>query len=148
MQPCRALAGVNIIHDVGYMDMGMMCSTAMMVLGNEIIHWVKRFARGLEISAETLAVEVIDAVGPGGNFLTQKHTLNHMRSEVWQPELFFKDSHDAWVADGALSLEERADKRVADILETHQPTPLASHVVNALGQIREKGIRAIQGQGA
>ncbi|THB76794.1 MAG: hypothetical protein D3926_16820 [Desulfobacteraceae bacterium] len=140
----QALAGVNIIHDVGYMDMGMMCSCAMMVTGNEIIHWVKRFISGIDVNADTLAAEVVNAVGPGGNFLTQKHTLNYMRKEVWQPELFFKDSYDAWVNAGSTSLEERADQRVDHILKTHEPRPLDQDIIHTLKEIREKGVRLIQ----
>ena len=133
----QALAGVNIIHDVGYMDMGMICSSAMMVLGNEIIHWVKRFMKGIDVNAETLATEIVNAVGPGGNFLTQMHTVHHMRNEVWQPKLFFKDSYDAWVNDGSTSLEERADKKVAEIIETHQPKPLNPDILSRIRMIRD-----------
>lgn len=139
----QALAGVNIIHDVGYMDMGMMCSAAMMVMGNEIIHWVKRFIQGVEVNAETLATEVIGAVGPGGNFLTQRHTIDHMRKEVWQPTLFFKDSYDAWVKSGATSLEARADEKVAQLIESHFPKPLDPAIVAKIVAIRKRGAQAI-----
>ncbi len=135
----QALAGVSIIHDVGYMDMGMACSCAMMVLGDEIINWVKRFIQGIEVSAETLAAEITHIVGPGGNYLTQQHTLNHMRKESWQPELFCKDSFETWKKQGAKSLEQRADEKVAQILETHKPKPISESVVKALQEIREQG---------
>ncbi len=135
----QALAGVSIIHDVGYMDMGMACSCAMMVLGDEIISWVKRFIQGIEVSAETLATEVTHKVGPGGNYLTQKHTLNHMRKESWQPELFCKDSFETWQKEGAKSLEKRADEKVEEILETHKPKQLSESVVGALQEIRKQG---------
>ena len=135
----QALAGVSIIHDVGYMDMGMACSCAMMVLGDEIINWVKRFIQGIEVSAETLATEITHNVGPGGNYLTQQHTLNHMHTESWQPKLFCKDSFETWEKQGAKSLEQRADERVAEILETHKPKPLAESVIAALQDIRKQG---------
>ncbi len=135
----QALAGVSIIHDVGYMDMGMACSCAMMVLGDEIISWVKRFIQGIEISAETLACEITHKVGPGGNYLTQKHTLDHMHKESWQPELFCKDSFETWKKQGAKSLEQRADDKVAQILETHEPEPLDESIVAALAELRKQG---------
>ncbi|MCG8616071.1 MAG: trimethylamine methyltransferase family protein, partial [Desulfobacterales bacterium] len=139
----QALAGVNIIHDVGYMDMGMACSCAMMVLGNEVIHWIKRFMAGVDVTADTLAVEVINAVGPGGHFMTQKHTIDHMRQEVWQPELFFKDSYDAWVKSGETTLEQRADKKVADLLETYQPKALPEDTAARIREIRDRGATEI-----
>lgn len=135
----QALAGVSIIHDVGYMDMGMACSCSMMVLGDEIISWVKRFTQGIEVNAETLAAEVIHNVGPGGNFLTQQHTLDHMRKESWQPGLFCKDSFDTWQKQGSKTLEERADEKVAHILETHKPEPLPDSTIQALQAIRKQG---------
>jgi len=135
----QALAGVNVIHDVGYMDMGMVCSCAMMVLGDEIISWVKRLVQGIDVNAETLATEVIQNVGPGGNFLTQKHTVNHMRRESWQAKLFCKDSYDAWMKAGAMTLEQKADSKAAEILAKHKPEKLSDDVVEALVKIRKEG---------
>ena len=135
----QALAGVNIIHDVGYMDMGMVCSCTMMVLGDEIISWVKRFMQGIEVTAETLATEITHKVGPGGNFLTQQHTLKHMHKESWQAKLFCKDAYDTWVANGSISLEEKADERVARLLETHRPKTLPDTVIREMVEIRKQG---------
>lgn len=139
----QALAGVNIIHDVGYMDMGMACSCAMMVMGDEIIQWVKRFMEGVAVNAETLATDVINAVGPGGHFMTQQHTLDHMRKEVWQPELFFKDSYDAWASAGKTTLEERADRKVAEILNGPAPESLPGNMAARIRAIRENGVADI-----
>jgi len=139
----QALAGVNLIHDVGFMDMAMACSCAMMVVGNEIIHWIKRYMSGVEVNARTLAVDVIKAVGPGGHFMTQKHTIDFMRKEIWQPELFYKDSYDAWMKDGADTLEQRADRKVADILNGHQPKVLTADVISKIEAIRAKGAKEI-----
>lgn len=136
----QALAGVNIIHDVGYMDMGMACSCAMMVLGDEIIQWVKRFMKGVEVNAHTLAADVIKAVGPGGHFMTQQHTLDYMRKEVWQPELFYKDSFEAWANAGETTLEERADRRVAEILDIHRAPSLPEEICAKIRAIRENGV--------
>lgn len=135
----QALAGVSIIHDVGYTDMGMTCSCAMMVLGDEIINWVKRFAQGITVDAETLATDVIHNVGPGGNFLMQQHTLDHMHAESWQPRLFCKDAFETWEAQGGKSLEQRADDRVTHILETHKPDGIPEKTAAALREIREQG---------
>lgn len=135
----QALAGVSIIHDVGYMDMGMACSCAMMVLGDEIISWIKRFIQGIEVSAETLACEITHAVGPGGNYLTQQHTLNHMHKESWQPQLFCKDSFETWAEQGSKTLEQRADEKVEQILESHKPKTLTDSMIQSLQDIRIQG---------
>jgi len=65
----QGLAGLNLIHDVGYMDSGMTCSAEMLVLGDEVIGMTKRFMQGVEVTTETLAREIIQKVGPAGHFL-------------------------------------------------------------------------------
>jgi len=135
----QALAGVSLIHDSGYLDMGMACSFAMLVMDDEIVSWVKRFTSGLEISAETLATEIIHKVGPGGNFLTNKHTLKYTRTESWQSRLFAKNAYTAWEAEGRKSLEDRAHERAAEILAAHQPEPIAENVMAEVIRVREKG---------
>lgn len=140
----QALAGVNIIHDVGYMDMGMVSSMAMMVVGDEIISWIRRFIQGMTVNAETLATEVIDTVGPGGNFLTQEHTLDHMRRESWQARLFCKESYETWIEKDSMTLAEKADRRVQELLADHKPKSLSTKVIAALQSIREQGEQQLQ----
>ena len=139
----QALSGVSLIHDSGYLDMGMTCSYAMMVMDDEIISWVKRFMRGLEISADTLATEVIHKVGPGGNFLANKHTVKYARSESWQPDLLCKISYKAWDEDGRKTLEDRAHGKAARILAEHQPPALPEKTLDELALIREQGAREL-----
>lgn len=125
----NAMAGVSVIHDVGYVDSCMSCSAAMMVIGDEIISWTKRMMAGLEVSAETMALEAIEQVGPGGNFLANKHTVKHFRKESWFPTIFRRDKYDTWMADGAPTCEDAAYKKVKDILDTHAPKPVSDSVM-------------------
>ena len=113
----------------------------MIVLCNEIIGYTGRVAAGIEVSEETLALDVIDQVGPRGHFLDTQHTLDHFRRAVWQPDLFVRDSYAAWEADGAKDLFKKLNERVRQILETHQPEPLPKTVAKQVGRIlaeREK----------
>lgn len=135
----QALAGVSLIHDSGYLDMGMSCSFAMLVMDDEIISWVKRFMSGLDISAETLATEVINKVGPGGNFLANKHTVKYARSESWQSKLFSKEAYNTWVESGRKNLEEVAHERAAKILAEHQPKALPENIKAQVAAIRQAG---------
>jgi len=139
----QALAGVSLIHDSGYLDMGMSCSFAMLVMDDEIISWVKRFMSGLEISADTLATEVIHKVGPGGNFLTNKHSVKYARSESWQSGLFSKEAYNTWAEAGRKTLEERAHERAAKILAEHRPEPLPEKVRVDIAAIRENGAKEL-----
>jgi trimethylamine--corrinoid protein Co-methyltransferase len=135
----QTLAGLNIIHDIGYLDSGMVCSAEMLVMGNEICGMVKRFVRGVKIDADTLATEVIDAVGHGGHFLQSPHTLKHFRSEMWHSRLLVREPYDVWQGKGAKEMEARVKERLDEIMETHKPKTLNDKIVAQLAELRRQG---------
>ena len=128
----QALAGVNLIHDVGYLGTGMQCSAAMLVFGSEVIGITKRILQGLTITDEFLATEIINKVGPGGNFLVTKHTVKNLRSEIFTNDLFCKIAYDQWSNNGANSTLVNADLKVKEILDTHRPEALSDNQVQEL----------------
>jgi trimethylamine--corrinoid protein Co-methyltransferase len=139
----QALAGLNLIHDVGYMASGMACSCEQLVMGNEIIGMTKRFIEGITVNAETLARDVIDSVGPGGNFLAQRHTVDHLRKELWQARLLNRQPIAAWQAAGTPTMEGRVREEVRRIVETHQPEPLDGKILDELRRLKHEGEKEI-----
>ena len=135
----QGLAGLNLIHDVGYMDNAMVCSTAQLVIGNEAIGWTKRFIRGVEVNPETIAREVIEAVGPGGHFLQQSHTVKHLRKELWRSKLLTRQSYDDWEKSGSKDISQRIQERLKDIIENHHVPSLPDKALAALDRIKQKG---------
>jgi trimethylamine--corrinoid protein Co-methyltransferase len=135
----QALAGVNLIHDVGYMDSGMTCSPQQLILGNEIIGMVKQFLTGCTVNRETLAREVIEAVGPGGQFLTQAHTLSHFKHHNWMPRLMDRQTRAQWEQSGKGDAASRIAEQAAKILETHRPPKLDGKILDSLDEIRVRG---------
>jgi trimethylamine--corrinoid protein Co-methyltransferase len=135
----QGLAGLNLIHDVGYLDMGMICSAEMLVLGDEVIGMAKRLIRGIEVNPETLARDVIQKVGPGGHFLLEDHTYNHFKKELWVPKLLTRQPYDTWQSQGAKDMETRVKESVKDILETHKVPPLPDKTLAALEKLKIKG---------
>ncbi len=121
-----ALAGTNLIHDVGYLDSGLTGSLESIVLGAEQIRWVKQFLAGMEISDETLALDVIEEVGPGKDFLGHAHTLKHLRRNMWVPLALTHVGHDAWAGEGEQDYAARARDYVRRLLDSHQVEPLDS----------------------
>jgi trimethylamine--corrinoid protein Co-methyltransferase len=119
-----ALSGNNLVHDIGYVESGMTCSHEMIVLCDEIIDFVRRLTGGIELSAETLALETIDEVGPGGDYLTTEHTLRHYKN-CWYPKLFDRFSHQSWSAAGSPSIVQTARAAARDAIANHCPEPLA-----------------------
>jgi trimethylamine--corrinoid protein Co-methyltransferase len=128
----QGLAGLNLIHDVGYMDMAMVCSVEMLVLGDEVIGMAKRFIRGFVISEETLAEDVIKKVGPSGHFIQENHTFHNFRKELWMPTLMTRQHYNNWKKDGSKNMEQRVKEKVQIILETHTVPQLAAKVLEAL----------------
>ena len=117
----QGLAGLNLIHDVGYLGAGMVCSPEMLVMGDEICGMTRHFLRGIDINADTLAIEAIDQIGPGGNFLQSRHTFTHFKNETWFPKLMERNYYDNWVAKGKPSTQDRVREKLASIIDTHQP---------------------------
>ena len=135
----QGLAGLNLIHDVGYLDMGMVCSAEMLVMGDEVIGMTKRMIRGIEVTKETLARDVIQKVGPGGHFLLEDHTYNHFKKELWIPKLLTRQPYETWQSQGAKDMETRVRERVKEILDTHQVPPLPDKTLAALDTLKTKG---------
>ncbi|MBW2093740.1 MAG: trimethylamine methyltransferase family protein [Deltaproteobacteria bacterium] len=142
----QGLAGLNLIHDVGYMDSAMVCSVEQLVLGNEIIGMTKRFLRGLEINAETIARDVIAKVGPGGNYLQEKHTFQNFRKELWRPDIFTRQTYNAWHADGAKDAGKRISEEIRKLVDAHQASSLPSETLAALDRLKAKGEKELASQ--
>jgi trimethylamine--corrinoid protein Co-methyltransferase len=131
----NAMAGTNLIHDVGYLSSGLTGSCEMIVMSDEIIGMVKRMLRGIPVDGESLATEVIDRVGPGGHFLMDQHTLDHMRSEFWRPGLLNRDPLEIWQNKGAKPLRKRVNERVREILSDHTVESLPAETSRKLADI-------------
>ena len=115
-----ALAGSNFIHDAaGLMEFAMTVSLEKFVIDNEIIGMVMRAVEGIEVDDDTLAYDLIKQVGPGGNFVTARHTRHYMRKEHYQPVLSDRNSREDWEVAGSKSTWEKASETVRQILENH-----------------------------
>ena len=118
-------AGSNLNHNAGYMDFGLTGSLEAIVITNEVIALDRKLLRGIEVSPETLALEVITSVGPGGHYLDQRHTRRHLRASQWRPTILNRQGREAWAAQGGLDLRERARHKALDLLSLPQSRPLA-----------------------
>jgi trimethylamine--corrinoid protein Co-methyltransferase len=126
-----ALCGANLVHDVGYVESGMTCSYEMIVVCDEVIGFVRRLLGGFEISPETLALDAIDEVGPGGEYITTDHTLRHFK-ECWYPRVFDRMSHHSWVDAGRPTAAETARELARQTIAEHQPEPLPATTLETL----------------
>jgi trimethylamine--corrinoid protein Co-methyltransferase len=128
------MAGSNLNHDVGYLDFGRTGSLEMIVILNEIIDQVRRLYRGIPVDDDMLALDVIREVGTSGDFLSHPHTLKHLMSTQWRPDLISRMGYEKWQSNGSTSLIERTQKKLQQILEDHQPTPIPEDQAKAIQQ--------------
>jgi trimethylamine--corrinoid protein Co-methyltransferase len=126
-----ALSGANLVHDIGYLESGLTCSYEMIVICDEIIGFVRRLLGGIELTPETLALDVIDEVGPGGDYLSTKHTLRHFK-ECWYPSIIDRSSYQSWTEAGQPTAIERARQAARDAIANHTPEPLPQATVETL----------------
>jgi trimethylamine--corrinoid protein Co-methyltransferase len=123
----EALSGGNLVHDLGYLDAGLIYSFVQLVLCDQIVDWVHHFMRGVEVSDETLAVDDVAQAGPEGQYLERPHTLRHYR-ERWYPDVFERGTYSGWEEKGSKPFGLRAVERIEKLLSAHTPDPLPKEV--------------------
>ena len=115
-----ALAGANFIHDAaGLMEFALTVCYEKYVIDNEILGMVMRAVEGIRVDDDTLAFDLIKQVGPGGNFITAKHTRRFMRKEHYQPSLSDRDSREEWETKGKKTTWESAAEAVRTIIDSY-----------------------------
>jgi trimethylamine--corrinoid protein Co-methyltransferase len=132
-----ALAGANLIYGLGMIEMGMTIDYGQLVLDNEFAKMIKFLLNGIPVNDDTLAVDVIQEVGIGKDFLSHDHTFKHMRSQS-QPVLIDRNMREDWEASGSTDIYQRAQDKARHILETHKPDPLPDGVLAKLRSIVEE----------
>ncbi len=130
----NTLNGANLIHDIGYLDCAMTGSLELVHFCDEIIGWLRKYFARLEISEDTLALDLIHEIGPDDQFLESDHTFNHVR-EDWNPSLMDRLDFHRWAEEGSTTLEERANRKVKQIIENHRAEPLPNNIVQKLDMI-------------
>ena len=129
-----AAAGSNLNHDVGYLDFGRTGSLEMIVIMDDVIDQVRRIQKGIPVDDEHMSPAVIAEGARQGQFLTLPHTLKHLRSTQWRPQVIGRQGYEKWVQDGETSLLDRARKKLAEILANHQPRPIPENLQARIGQ--------------
>lgn len=129
-----ALAGASLIYGAGMLESGMTCDLAQMVMDNETISLIRHLVRGVPVNDETLAVDVIDEIGPRGEFISSEHTLKHMR-EASLPTLYHRDVRDTWEAEGGTDMATRAREIARRVTAEHTVEALPDEVLGEISRI-------------
>jgi trimethylamine--corrinoid protein Co-methyltransferase len=133
------LSGADLVHDVGILYHSAIGSPEIDVFVDEIIDMVKVTMGGIDINEETIPLDLIDRVGPGGNYISEKHTLKHFR-KFWVPRIF---DRSAIRVEGAKDCEDLLRERTINLMETHQPKPLPEDMVKELKKVEASWLKRI-----
>ena len=136
------LHGANIVHDVGFMDSGLQGSLQLQVIANDTIGFLRAMTRSVVVDDETLALDVVEELGPTGTYLDHPHTLRHFK-EPFYSKLADKGTYSQWQERGATMMEERAARHVDKLLSSHKPEPLPEDVQRGIREIVEREQRDI-----
>ncbi|UCH69790.1 MAG: trimethylamine methyltransferase family protein, partial [Candidatus Bathyarchaeota archaeon] len=121
------LAKADILYGGGLIEEARTLSYEAMVISNEVAGMLLRALRGIRVNKETLAEDIVHKVGPGGNFLAERHTLEHLKEEIFISEILDRPK--------LKDVREAARTRAKKLLGTHQPEPLDRHVRGELRNI-------------
>jgi len=128
----HAAAGCSLTWGVGQLESEMTFSPAQAVIDDEIISYARRYARGVDVTDESLAVDVTREVGIAGTFLDTVHTAENFRSELFMPGLLCRERRAQWEAAGGKRLDERAEERAAELMAAPADEPLGDDERRAL----------------
>ena len=132
-QLMATLSGVHfVLHSAGILEGYMVSSYEKFVLDDEICGMCKRIKRGERADEDRLAFDLIRQVGPGGEYLTQKHTFQNFRKEIYSNLVEEKDSYANWQQKGSLSIDRRANQKWKEILKAYQEPQLPAETDKAL----------------
>jgi len=119
------MAGINYNTSVGVIGPGEIgISLEKILFDNELIGYIKRVIEGINVSDETLGLDAINEVGPGGTFLTHPHTRKWFKKEQYFPTIFDRRKYEDWIRQGRKDAIKRAEEKIKKILTDYWPEPL------------------------
>lgn len=125
------LSGADLIYGPGLTGAGAGTSLDAMIMCNEIIEMIKQIGRGISTDEAYLALDLIESVGPGGEYLTQDHTFRYWQ-EWFRPRLINRAAYESWAADGKKTMKDRCEEEREKILSEHQPAPIEPKLLAGL----------------
>jgi trimethylamine--corrinoid protein Co-methyltransferase len=120
------------------LDMDLVVDFPDLVFCNDCMAAVRRMAAKLVVDEGTLALETMKAVGPGGTFLSQDHTFQHFRQELWMPNLLERRNWDLWEKDGAMDIFKIAERKTLEMMAADPETLLPAEVQDQIDEVVRK----------
>jgi len=138
------MAGATEVSVLGHLSNAMQCSPTLAVICDEIMAMGNHFIQDIEMNGDALAVEAIRRAGPRGNFLSDKHTMEHLRQETrFNPAIFDWVDYNNWERGGKVNLLQRAEAKRQKILAEHEVPPLETAVEKEIAAILSASDKAL-----
>ncbi|MBE0669423.1 MAG: trimethylamine methyltransferase family protein [Anaerolineales bacterium] len=119
------LGGMDMFNIGGLIDALKTFDFAKAVIDDEVAQMMKRMKRGINFSDDELGLSLIKEIGPGGSFITAKHTISRMKTEAVMTKLADRDARTIWVKKGSTDIQARAMKKAKEIM-VNNTAPLIS----------------------
>ena len=132
------LAGADMIAGIGLLEDCRTIWLEQLVIDSEMSRIIGRMAQGIEVNDDTLALDVIEKVGIGKDYLGQRHTMEHFRTEHFIPIVTDRSSYDTWKAKGSKTMLDRAGDEVRRIFKEHTVEPVRSEVAETAARLVKK----------
>ena len=146
MQPTIMARTNFVLHAAGWLENGLVAGYEKFVLDCEILGMLHIWAKGIDLSDESMAFDAITEVPPGGHYLGTAHTMRHFRDAFYRAELFDYNSAEQWELNGADDSYTRAGRKVKQLLASYQPPALDPSLEAALRDfiVRRKAAIALE----
>ena len=132
------LTRCTLVHDVAYIEYGSTSSMELLVIADEIIGMSRYLVEGVPVDQNTLALDAIARVEPGGGFIAEDHTMDNFRTAQWAPRVIDRNQYDVWVNNQSKDIKTRANQRAQQILAEHQVPPLPDEAEQVIKEILEE----------
>lgn len=132
-----AMGGINYIFYPGTIETARTVSLEQLLIDDEICGMIYRVLKGIDVNKETIAKDIISKVGPRGDYIGEKHTLEFLEEEQYIPKLSDRHSREDWEEKGGEDLAEVAHRKVGEILDEHEPEPIEEDVHKELREYVE-----------
>lgn len=138
------LAGGRLWLDAGLLSIDEVCSPVQMILDNEFLSALQRFAHAFQITEEAIGLETIIEAGPGGHFLDKLHTVHHYRAEHWQPTIWSRQMVKPWLAEGSRLDADKAREMALELQRRErQPSGMSGTLEREVLHVIERARKAL-----
>ena len=135
-----------IMHAVGWLEGGLTVSYEKIIIDAESLAMFQHFLAGFVIDDETLALDMIAEVGPGGHHFGTPHTQARFTTEFYQPILADRQGYETWLAAGGQDAAQRAQATWQEVMAHYEPPPLGPDIADGLHEYVERRERELEGK--